>query len=215
MKINLLPPELQPTRPSPIPYMPLFGLIAISVIWVITQLAVAAGARNVTGVYRGDLARVSKELGPTKEIPAKLERSEADGSALKLKAAAVTVLTHGSCALTPILRSLAETAPQSLRLTGVSLDLANGTATVVGYGGETNADVEVATFIRALNTNKLVTEAFDGATLNYCQNSKRGNIPAKEFSISLKFRDRFKSLNGTEQAAEMKENNGTKNRPKT
>jgi hypothetical protein len=125
------------------------------------------------------------------------------------------VLTQNGCAFAPVLHAFGETAPKSLRLTSVTLDLAGGTATLAGYANESNAEVEVATFIRALDANKTVTDVFDGATLNNCQSSKRGNIPVKEFSISLKFLERFKKLADADQQSDTKESNGSKNRPKT
>ncbi len=46
MRINLIPDELRPSRASPVPYMPLAGLLAISLVWIITQFASVAGARS-------------------------------------------------------------------------------------------------------------------------------------------------------------------------
>jgi hypothetical protein len=213
MKINLLPIDLQPTRPSPVPYMPLGGLLAISAAWLIAQLAVATGARNVTVMYRQDYARVVKEVAPTKDIPAKLEKAEARREALKLKAAAVTALTQNECRLSPLIHALAGTIPKSLRLTGLSFDLAGGSGALAGYGSENNTDVEAATFIRILGGEKSISDAFDNVTLNSCLNSKRNAIAVKEFSVSMKFHDRFVKSPEAEVGPDRKDNNGPKNRP--
>ena len=45
MKINLIPKELRPSRASPVPYMPLIGLLGISLVWIVTQFALVSGAR--------------------------------------------------------------------------------------------------------------------------------------------------------------------------
>lgn len=197
MRINLLPKELQPVRPSPVPYMPLGGLVAISVVWLIVQFAVAAGAGRVANEHERDLQRVLKDLGPTRGVAAELDHAKAALDALRLKAAAVTVLTQSRSPISPVLFHLPQLVPKELRLTSVSFDPVQGTGALVGYGSEEKADVQVARFVRALNEDKALSEIFAGAELDRCQLAERGGLAVKEFTISLRFRDRLKPRSST------------------
>lgn len=215
MRINLLPPELQPTRPSPVPYMPLGGLVAISIIWVIVQVTVAVGAKNSIAVSSRAYSNVAKELTATKAVLAKLDKAQADRETLKMRAAAVTALTAEQCQFAEVLNKMAAAAPKALRLTALSVDPASGAAKLTGYGSENDADVTAAAFVRSLSSDTSLAQMFDGITLSSCQNVKRGDLTVKEFSISLKLHDRFnKAVEPAPAVNETKDKNGAKNRPK-
>jgi len=188
MRINLIPDELRPTRASPVPYMPLAGLIAIGLIWVITQFAVSASARGKTSDCRKELRRLSVQLKAYKGLPERAAHAEEKRDRLKLKAAAVTGLTNTGFVCVRVLEALAKAASEELRLTSVSIDFDKGVATLKGYGSEENANIEVASFVRALNRDKAILAMFRGVELNYCDSSQRGGTPIKEFAVSMKFR---------------------------
>jgi len=188
MRINLIPDELRPTRASPVPYMPLAGLIAIGLIWVVTQFAVSASARGKTSDCRKELKRLSVQLRAYKGLPERAACVESESDTLKLKAAAATALTHTGFVCTCVLEALAAAASEELRLTSVSMDFDKGVATLRGYGSEENANIEVASFVRALNRSKAILATFSGAELNYCNSSERGRTLIKEFAVSMKFR---------------------------
>lgn len=188
MRINLIPKDLRPTRPSPVPYMPLGGLVLLSAIWLVTQFAAASGARGRHEEYQAELGRVSRQLGRYKELPGRVAHAESERELLQQKAAAVTVLTRRAVICSTILQAFAETASPELRLMAVSVDLAAGAVTLTGYGGEENTDVAVANFLRSLNSNRAILAAFTGAELEYCSHSRRGGRPVKQFSIRLNFR---------------------------
>lgn len=195
MRINLIPRELQPTRPSPVPYMFLGGLVAISAIWSLTQLAAMSAAQNETEDFTGQHRKLRRQLSVYKELPGRLAHAESERDLLKLKAAAVTALIHSGFTCSNILQAVAETTPAELRLTGFSLDVAKGTATLIGYGSEEKADIDVAAFLRALNMNKGILAAFSSVRLDYCNSAKQGEIAVKRFSISMGFReDKLKQL---------------------
>lgn len=203
MRINLIPDELRPTRASPVPYMPLAGLVAISLIWVITQFAVSSSARGKTLDYREELKRLAVQLKPYKGLPERTAHAEGERDTLKLKAAAVTALTNTGFVSTRVLEALAEAASEELRLTSVSIDFGQGVATLKGYGSEENANIEVTSFVRALNRNKAILATFRGVELNYCNSVQRGEILIKEFAVSMKFRaDRLRQMleDGAEKA---------------
>ena len=189
MRINLIPEGLRPTRPSPVPYMPLAGLAAISVIWLITQFAAASQARTKLKEYGSECARVSKRLAEHKELPGRLAHAESERDALQLKGAAVTALTHSGFVCSKVLQALAETASPELRLMAVSLDFDQGKATLTGYGSEETADIEVATFLRSLNANRAVRDTFVGARLDHCNSARRNDVAVKQFSITMEFRE--------------------------
>lgn len=188
MRINLIPKDLRPTRPSPVPYMPLGGLVLLSVIWLVTQFAAASGARGKYKEYQTELGRISGQLGRYKELPGRLAHAGSEHEMLQQKAAAVTLLTRRAVICSTILQAFAETASPALRLTAVSVDFAVGTVTLSGYGSEQSTDVAVANFLRSLNTNRAILAAFTGAELNHCTHARRGDRPVKEFSIRLNFR---------------------------
>jgi len=189
MRINLIPDELRPSRASPVPYMPLAGLLAISLIWIITQFAVASGARGEAQGYKKEYKRLALQLKAFKKLPGRTEHAEGERDALKLKAAAVTALSNNGFVCTDVLQALAEAASDNLRLTAVSIDLARGAVTITGYGSPERADIDAASFVRSLNKNKAILGAFQGAELNYCNSSRRGETTVKQFGISLTFRD--------------------------
>lgn len=188
MRINLIPNELRPSRASPVPYMPLAGLLAISLIWTITQFASVAGARSEASGYRKEHRRLALQLKALKNLPGRVEHAEGERDTLKLKAAAVTVLTKNGFVCTNVLQALAKAASDDLCLTSVSIDFARGTVTIKGYGSEGTADIDAASFVRSLNQNKAILRAFHAAELNYCNSSRRGETTVKQFGISLMFR---------------------------
>ena len=188
MRINLIPDELRPSRASPVPYMPLAGLLAISLIWIITQFAVASGARGEAQGYKKECKRLALQLKAFKKLPGRTEHAESERDSLKLKAAAVTALSNNGFVCTDVLQALAEAASDNLRLTAVSIDLARGAVTITGYGSPERADIDAASFVRSLNKNKAILGAFQGAELNYCNSSRRGETTVKQFGISLTFR---------------------------
>ncbi|MFH1730389.1 MAG: hypothetical protein ABIF82_01915 [Planctomycetota bacterium] len=203
MRINLIPDELRPTRASPVPYMPLAGLVAISLIWVVTQFAVSSSVRGKTLGYKKELERLFVQLKAYKGLPERMTRAEGERDTLKLKAAAVTALTNTGFVCTRVLEALAAAASEELRLTSVSIDFDQGVATLKGYGSEENANIEVASFVRALNRNKAILATFRGAELNYCNSSQRGQTLIKEFAVSMRFRaDRLRQMleGGAEKA---------------
>ena len=190
MKINLIPNELRPSRASPVPYMPLAGLVGISLVWIITQFAAVSGARGEAADYKREHRRLVLQLKAFKNLPGRSEHAEGERDTLKLKAAAVTLLTHSGFACTDVLQGLAEAASDALRLTAVSIDLDRGTVSVKGYGSADTADIEASSFVRALNQNKAILSTFHGAELDYCNSTQRAGAAVKEFSISLFFRHR-------------------------
>lgn len=203
MRINLIPDELRPTRASPVPYMPLAGLIAIGLIWVVTQFAVSASARGKTSDCRKELERLSVQLKAYKGLPERATHAEGERDRLKLKAAAVTALTNSGFVCARVLEALARAASEELSLTTVSIDFDKGVATLKGYGSEENANIEVASFVRALNRDKAILAIFRGAELNYCNSNPRGGTLTKEFAVSMKFRaDRIRQmLEGSREGA--------------
>jgi len=165
--------------------MPLLGLAAICVIWLITQFASVAAARAKLQEDNKEHARLAKELNAYGELPGRLAHAEGEAETLKLKAAAVTLLTHKRVLCTRGLEGLAETTPATLRLTSVLVDTVGGTATLKGYGSAEKADIDVATFVRTLNANKQILSVFEGAELDYCTSTQKGENPVKQFSVSL------------------------------
>jgi len=209
VRINLIPQDLLPTRPSPVPYLALGGLVAISVIWSITQLAAMSVAQNQVRDFTDQYRKLRSRLSAYKDLPGRLTRAEKEHNLLKLKAAAVTALTQSGFTCSDILQAVAETAPPELRLAGFSFDVARGTAILTGYGSEEKADIHVATFLRALNTNQRILATFNSATLDYCNSARRGDTQVKRFSISMAFReDKLKQLIREAAASSGKENNG-------
>ena len=189
MNINLIPNELRPGRASPVPYMPLVGVVGISLVWVVTQFAAVSGARTEASDYRKEHKRLAIQLKEFKNLPGRTEHARSERDTLKLKAAAVTVLTHSGFVCTDVLQGLAKAASGNLRLTDVSIDRARGTVTVKGYGSADTADIDAASFVRALNQDKSILSVFHGAELNYCNSSQRGEAAVKQFGISLRFRN--------------------------
>ncbi len=203
MRINLIPDELRPTRASPVPYMPIAGLLAIGLVWLITQFAAASGAEDKTADYKTELKRLSSQLIAYNNLPDRTVRAETERDSLKLKAAAVTALTHTGFPCTPVLEALGEAATDELRLTSILVDIPAGTAMLKGYGSAEKADIEAASFVRALNRSKAILATFVGAELNYCTGSRRGGADVKEFSVSLRFRgDRLQGMLVEEEAAD-------------
>ena len=188
MKINLIPDELRPTRPSPIPYMPLGGLVAISVIWLLTQFAVTAGVGGDLKDYKVEHRRLLAQLSACKELPGRLAYAENERDVLKLKGAAVTVLTKTSFRCSDIMQALAKTISAKLRLTSASVDYVAKQAVLKGYGSENGADIEVTLLLRSLNTNKAVLRSFSGAQLDYCRRAEHNGMHVKEFSIVMDLR---------------------------
>jgi hypothetical protein len=168
--------------------MPLGGLLAISVIWVFCQFAVANSARSKLGDFKREHARISKELKAFAELPGRLAKAESDRDLLKLRAAAVTALTHSTISIGDVLEAVAQATPEGLRLTTVGFDYDQGTATIIGYGAEDKADFQVTQLLRSLNTNAAILKAFSGATFNYCNSATINERPVKRFSVSLEFR---------------------------
>jgi len=189
VRINLIPDELRPNRASPVPYMPLAGFLAISLVWVVTQFASVAGARSEASDYRKEHRRLVLQLKEFKNLPGRIEHAEGERDTLKLKAAAVTVLTHGGFVCTDVLEALAKAESDDLCLTSVSIDFARGSVTIKGYGSEGTADIDAASFVRSLNQNRAILRVFHAAELNYCNSSRRGETTVKQFGISLTFRD--------------------------
>lgn len=189
MRINLIPDKLRPSRASPVPYMPLAGLLAISLIWIVTQFASVGGARSEASDYRKEHKRLALQLKEFKNLPGRVEHAEGERDTLKLKAAAVTVLTHSGFVCTDVLQALAKAASDDLCLTSVSIDFARGSVTIKGYGSEGTADIDAASFVKSLNQNKAILRAFHSAELNYCNSSRRGETTVKQFGVSLTFRD--------------------------
>jgi len=189
MRINLIPEPLRPTRPSPLPYMPVAGLSAICLVWLVTQFANSGSARTQAARYRQELRTVVKQFTSSNKVIDRLEQAEKERSHLKLKAAAITVLTHTGLPPSGLMYSLARLTPADLRLTDFSLDEQKRTAILMGYGSEEKADIEVASLLRALNGDKALLRLFHGARLNFCNSTKVGNQHVKKFSISLLFRD--------------------------
>lgn len=212
MRVNLIPRELRPTRPSPVPYFPLFGLLAISGIWLLTQFAATGRARSDLRQHGIDLRKVSGQLTRFKGLPNRVTQVQKERDGLRMKAAAVTILTRSPVAYTGVLQALAESLPAELRLTDLSLDSGKGGAILLGYGSEERADIEVTTFLRLLNSNKTILATFSGVTLNFCNSTKQGDTAVKKFSISMQFREeKLKSLPGGEGVPAPKEGNGKKN----
>ncbi len=189
MKINLIPKEFRPSRASPVPYMPLAGLIGISLVWIVTQFAMVSGAHTEARDYRREHNRLSRQLTEFKKLPGRAEHAEGERDSLKLKAAAVTALTHSGFVCTDVMQALAKATSENVRLTTVSIDFGRGIVTIKGYGNVETADIEAASFVKSLNQNKTILAAFYGAELKYCNSSRRGAVVVKEFGISLTFRD--------------------------
>ncbi|MFO7897812.1 MAG: hypothetical protein R6V58_02000 [Planctomycetota bacterium] len=189
MQVNLIPPEMRPARPSPVPYMPLLGLIAISAIWLVTQLATAGVARRDCKKHRNEYQQLSTELGQYRELPGRIAHAEAERDELQHRAAAATAITHTGFSSTPLLQVVAESLPANLRLTALTVDYPRRQATILGYGSEEKTDLEVATFLRALNANRYIRRTFAGAELDYCNSRARNERSVKQFSISLRFRE--------------------------
>jgi hypothetical protein len=204
VKINLLAPEMQPKRPSPVPYMPLIGLAIIGAIWLITQFAVAAGARSVAAGDRKEYERIIRELVPTRAALAELEKAKPEHEALCMKAAAVAALTSNVCPFAPILHTWGRHLPASLRITELTLDRGKGIANLTGYGSADDTELQVAVFVRHLNSSQDLTPFFEKAVLNYCRSVERGPLPVKEFGVSLVFRGRFRKHHLTAQDADGK-----------
>ena len=120
MNINLIPNELRPGRASPVPYMPLVGVVGISLVWVVTQFAAVSGARTEASDYRKEHKRLAIQLKEFKNLPGRTEHARSERDTLKLKAAAVTVLTHSGFVCTDVLQGLAKAASGNLRLTEIT-----------------------------------------------------------------------------------------------
>jgi hypothetical protein len=169
--------------------MPLVGFLAISLVWIITQFASVGGARSEARDYRRENKRLALQLKAFKSLPGRVEHAEGERDTLKLKAAAITVLTRSGFVCTNILQALAEAASGDLCLMSVSIDVSRGNVTIKGYGSEERADIDAASFVRSLNQNKTIMSASHGAELNYCNSSRRGEITVKQFGVSFTLRD--------------------------
>jgi hypothetical protein len=169
--------------------MPLGGIVAISVVWVLTQLAVTAGARAKVRQYRDEYRKVAVQLAKSKELPGRLARAEGEQQALRAKGSAVTALTYSGGTCTDILLALAKVTPAELHLTRFTLDYAQRRAVLAGYGPEEETDIEVTLLLRALGKDETLLKTFTGATLDFCNNAKMGDNRIKKFSISLEFRE--------------------------
>jgi len=189
MKINLIPKELEPTRPSLVPYLPFIGLAAISSIWLATQFVSVAVGQGELRRTREECNKIVGQLAAFKDLPARVTKAEQERDSLRLNAAAVTVLTHSGFFCSNILQLLAECTPGDLRLTDLSIDSTKGVAMLLGYGSEEKGDLEVTLFLRQLNSSKAILETFSGARLNFCNSAKQGETALKKFSISLQFRE--------------------------
>jgi hypothetical protein len=168
--------------------MPLGGLLAISVIWLFCQFALATSAGKKLGNFKREHTRVSKELRAFAELPGRVAEAEAQRDKLQLRAAAVTALTHSNTTVGDVLEAIARATPDGLRLTAVTFDRDQGAATITGYGAESKADVEVTQLLRSLNTNDALLKTFSGATFNYCNSATIGDRAVKRFSVGLEFR---------------------------
>lgn len=189
MRINLIPPEARPTRSSPTPYMPLLGLLAISVIWIITQFATASVVQREYEKHRQEHIQLRQELGEYRELPGRLGQAESEQDSMYEKAAAITAITQSGGVFTPVLKSIAESLPENIRLTSISLDYSTRSGQILGYGDEERTDLEVASFLRALNTDEGFRQMLRSAELEYCHNAELDGYPVKQFSIILRFRE--------------------------
>ena len=189
MRINLIPDELRPTRTSPVPYMPLIGLAAIGLIWLVTQFAGVASTRKTALERKQQLKHTAEQLAAYRDLPGRITHAENESEALMLRAAAATVLTRRRLACTPLLQAVADAASENLRLTLLSVDFAAGEVMLQGYGSEDNAEIEVASFVRRFNQNKMVLKTFLAAELNYCTSRQRGDMFVKQFAITIPLRE--------------------------
>lgn len=189
MKMNLLPKEMQPTRPSPVPYTIVGGIICLATIWILTQITVAGHARYSSLSVRRDCAKAQKELALTVEVPAQLEKAKQEESALKSKAVVITMLTQDSKVFSLLLKSVVASTPPSLRLNKITLDPIVGTATITGYGAEANTDTDLSNFLIALDNDAAIAKVFENARLDSSQPVMIGPNAAKTFTILLKYRN--------------------------
>ena len=189
MRINLIPPELRPAEANSLPYFVLAGLIAASGFWFLGQLTAAVKARNRQRQSNAELQGYGKVLQIAQDLDKELARAQQEHDELTLRAACVTVLTQKGLRCSEILRALAETTPEELRLTEASLDPSKPTATLLGYGNRDGAEIEVASFLRALNDHQAIRDTFSSVNLDFCNSGDQGKRPVKIFSMSMPFRE--------------------------